>query len=148
MQEITALMPQIEAFAEIGEYLDQPVRIYSSGMQVRLAFSVATAVRPDILIVDEALAVGDVFFQQKCFERIRAYREAGTTLLFVSHSMGSVYSLCDRAILLNGGASPWTALRGMSSTCITRWPCSATTANMETCGSSKAGRPLHRSRTA
>jgi len=103
MQEITALMPQIEAFAEIGEYLDQPVRIYSSGMQVRLAFSVATAVRPDILIVDEALAVGDVFFQQKCFERIRAYREAGTTLLFVSHSMGSVYSLCDRAILLNGG---------------------------------------------
>lgn len=103
MQEISALMPQIEAFAEIGEYLDQPLRIYSSGMQMRLAFSVATAVRPDILIVDEALAVGDVFFQQKCFERIRAYREAGTTLLFVSHSTGSVYSLCDRAILLNEG---------------------------------------------
>lgn len=103
MQEISALMPQIEAFAEIGEYLDQPLRIYSSGMQMRLAFSVATAVRPDILIVDEALAVGDVFFQQRCFERIRAYREAGTTLLFVSHSMGSVYSLCDRAILLNEG---------------------------------------------
>lgn len=103
MQKISALMPQIEAFAEIGEHLDQPLRIYSSGMQVRLAFSVATAVRPDILIVDEALAVGDVFFQQKCFERIRAYREAGTTLLFVSHSTGSVYSLCDRAILLNEG---------------------------------------------
>jgi lipopolysaccharide transport system ATP-binding protein len=101
--EIEALMPQIEAFAEIGEYIDQPVRIYSSGMQVRLAFSIATAVRPSILIVDEALAVGDVFFQQKCFDRIRAYCEAGTTLLFVSHAMGAVYSLCDRAILLNEG---------------------------------------------
>ncbi|HEX7645395.1 MAG TPA: ABC transporter ATP-binding protein [Burkholderiaceae bacterium] len=101
--EITALMPEIEAFAEIGEYIDQPVRVYSSGMQVRLAFSVATAVRPDILIVDEALAVGDVFFQQKCYERIRGFCEAGTTLLFVSHAMGTVYSLCDRAILLSEG---------------------------------------------
>ncbi|HYD81572.1 MAG TPA: ABC transporter ATP-binding protein [Paucimonas sp.] len=103
VDEVTALMPEIEAFAEIGDYIDQPVRIYSSGMQVRLAFSVATAVRPDILIVDEALAVGDVFFQQKCYERIRSYCEAGTTLLFVSHAMGTVYSLCDRAILLNEG---------------------------------------------
>jgi lipopolysaccharide transport system ATP-binding protein len=103
VEEISTLMPEIEAFAEIGEYIDQPVRIYSSGMQVRLAFSVATAVRPDILIIDEALAVGDVFFQQKCFERIRAFCEAGTTLLFVSHAMGSVYSLCDRAILLSEG---------------------------------------------
>ena len=102
-QEITALMPEIEAFAEIGEYIDQPVRVYSSGMQVRLAFSVATAVRPDILIVDEALAVGDVFFQQKCYERIRSFCELGTTLLFVSHAMGTVYSLCDRAILLGEG---------------------------------------------
>jgi lipopolysaccharide transport system ATP-binding protein len=101
--DVAALMPEIEAFAEIGDYIDQPVRIYSSGMQVRLAFSVATAVRPGILIVDEALAVGDVFFQQKCFERIRAFCAAGTTLLFVSHSMGAVYSLCDRAILLNCG---------------------------------------------
>lgn len=103
VEEVAALMPEIEAFAEIGDYIDQPVRIYSSGMQVRLAFSVATAVRPDILIVDEALAVGDVFFQQKCYERIRTYCEAGTTLLFVSHAMGTVYSLCDRAILLNEG---------------------------------------------
>ena len=101
--EITALMPEIEAFAEIGDYIDQPVRVYSSGMQVRLAFSVATAIRPDILIVDEALAVGDVFFQQKCYERIRTYCDAGTTLLFVSHAMATVYSLCDRAILLDGG---------------------------------------------
>ncbi|MEI6414557.1 MAG: ABC transporter ATP-binding protein [Pseudomonadota bacterium] len=93
----------IEAFADIGDYLDQPVRVYSTGMQVRLAFSVATAIRPDILIVDEALAVGDVFFQQKCFARIRAFREAGTTLLFVSHALGSVYSLCERAILIEDG---------------------------------------------
>src|SRR5476651_2696357 len=76
--ELEALMPEIEAFAEIGDYIDQPVRVYSSGMQVRLAFAVATAVRPGILIIDEALAVGDVFFQQKCFERIRQYCQAGT----------------------------------------------------------------------
>ena len=101
--EIGQRMADIEAFADIGDYIDQPVRTYSSGMQVRLAFSVATAVRPDILIVDEALAVGDVFFQQKCFDRIRHFREAGTTLLFVSHAMSTVYSLCDRAILLDEG---------------------------------------------
>ena len=100
---IAACLPDIEAFADIGDYLDQPVRTYSSGMQVRLAFAVATMVRPEILIVDEALAVGDVFFQQRCFERIREFREAGTTLLFVSHTMQTVYTLCDRAILLDGG---------------------------------------------
>ncbi|MBA5608614.1 Wzt carbohydrate-binding domain-containing protein [Duganella sp. FT3S] len=103
VEEVTALMPGIEAFAEIGDYIDQPVRVYSSGMQVRLAFAVATAVRPDILVIDEALAVGDVFFQQKCYERIRAYCQAGTTLLFVSHAMGAVYSLCNRAILISAG---------------------------------------------
>lgn len=100
---IAASMADIEAFADIGDYIDQPVRTYSSGMQVRLAFAVATAVRPDILIVDEALAVGDIFFQQKCFERIRAFRAAGTTLIFVSHAMSTVYTLCDRAILLADG---------------------------------------------
>lgn len=100
---IAAKMGEIEAFAGIGDYIDQPVRTYSSGMQVRLAFSVATAVRPDILVVDEALAVGDIFFQQKCFERIARFRDAGTTLLFVSHAMSTVYSLCGRAILLDGG---------------------------------------------
>ncbi|MES2262020.1 MAG: ABC transporter ATP-binding protein [Pseudomonadota bacterium] len=103
VEEVQALMPEIEAFAEIGDYIDQPVRVYSSGMQVRLAFAVATAVRPGILIIDEALAVGDVFFQQKCFERIRQYCQAGTTLLFVSHAMGAVYSLCNRAILISEG---------------------------------------------
>uniref|UniRef100_UPI0035B62302 ABC transporter ATP-binding protein n=2 Tax=Massilia scottii TaxID=3057166 RepID=UPI0035B62302 len=103
VEEIELLMPDIEAFAEIGDYIDQPVRVYSSGMQVRLAFAVATAVRPGILIIDEALAVGDVFFQQKCFERIREYCHAGSTLLFVSHAMGAVYSLCNRAILISEG---------------------------------------------
>ena len=102
-EEITALMPEIEAFAEIGEYIDQPVRVYSSGMQVRLAFAVATAKRPDILIVDEALAVGDIFFQQKCFDRIRSFISEKTTLLFVSHSPDLVYSLCSRALLIEGG---------------------------------------------
>jgi lipopolysaccharide transport system ATP-binding protein len=100
---IAACLPEIAAFADIGDYLDQPVRTYSSGMQVRLAFAVATMVRPEILIVDEALAVGDVFFQQRCFERIRRFREQGTTLLFVSHAMQTVYTLCDRAILLDEG---------------------------------------------
>lgn len=103
VSEIAALMPQIEAFAEIGSYIDQPVRVYSSGMQVRLAFSVATARRPDILIVDEALSVGDAHFQHKSFERIRSYREQGTTLLLVSHDAASVQSLCSRAILLYQG---------------------------------------------
>jgi lipopolysaccharide transport system ATP-binding protein len=104
IQEIAARMPEIEQFAEIGEYLDLPVRTYSSGMQVRLAFSVATAIRPDILIVDEALAVGDAYFQHKSFARIREFRAEGTTLLFVSHSAPIIKSICDRAVLLENGA--------------------------------------------
>lgn len=102
-EDINALMPQIEAFAEIGEYIDSPVRVYSSGMQMRLAFSVATCVRPDILIVDEALAVGDVFFQQKCFQRISEFTKAGTTLLFVSHSTGTVLNICTRCLFIRDG---------------------------------------------
>jgi lipopolysaccharide transport system ATP-binding protein len=101
--EISELMPEIEAFAEIGDYIDQPVRVYSSGMQVRLAFSVATMKKPDILIVDEALSVGDAYFQAKCFQRINHFRQNGTTLLLVSHSPGDVVKHCDRAILLKGG---------------------------------------------
>jgi lipopolysaccharide transport system ATP-binding protein len=101
--EIARLMPEIEAFAEIGDYIDQPVRVYSSGMQMRLAFSVATAHRPDVLIVDEALSVGDTFFQHKSFDRIREFRKQGTTLLIVSHDKGAIQSICDRAILLNAG---------------------------------------------
>jgi lipopolysaccharide transport system ATP-binding protein len=101
--DIERLMPQIESFAEIGDAIDKPVRIYSSGMQMRLAFSVATVVRPDVLIVDEALSVGDAYFQHKSFERIREYRSQGTTLLIVSHDRGAIQAICDRAILLNAG---------------------------------------------
>jgi len=103
VDEIAAVMDQIETFAEIGDYFDRPVRIYSSGMQVRLAFSVATAIRPDILIVDEALSVGDAYFGAKCFDRIRGFRKSGTTLLLVSHDKQAVLSICDRAVLLDGG---------------------------------------------
>ncbi len=102
-QEITRHMPAIEAFAGIGDYIDQPVRVYSSGMQMRLAFSVATAQRPDVLIVDEALSVGDAYFQHKSFDRIRTFRKQGTTLLIVSHDKAAIQSICDRAILLNAG---------------------------------------------
>jgi len=103
VEEITQLMPEIEAFADIGDYMDQPVRVYSSGMQMRVAFSVATARRPDVLIVDEALSVGDAYFQHKSFDRIREFRKQGTTLLIVSHDKGAIQSICDCAILLNAG---------------------------------------------
>lgn len=103
VDEIARLMPEIEAFAEIGDYIDQPVRVYSSGMQMRLAFSVATARRPDVLIVDEALSVGDAYFQHKSFDRIRKFKEEGTTLLFVSHDPGTIKTLCDRAIFIDDG---------------------------------------------
>jgi lipopolysaccharide transport system ATP-binding protein len=100
---LTELMLQITSFADIGDYIDQPVRVYSSGMLVRLAFSVATAVRPDILIVDEALSVGDAYFQAKCYQRISQFKELGTTLLFVSHGPGEVVKHCERAIMLKNG---------------------------------------------
>lgn len=103
IEELNQLMPEIEAFAEIGDYMDQPVRTYSSGMQMRLAFSVATARRPDILIVDEALSVGDAYFQHKSFNRIREFRKAGTTLLIVSHDRQAIQTICDRALLLDHG---------------------------------------------
>ncbi|CAN7708024.1 ABC transporter ATP-binding protein [Duganella sp. LjRoot269] len=103
VEEIGTLMPEIEAFADIGDYIDQPVRVYSSGMQMRLAFSVATVRRPDVLIVDEALSVGDAYFQHKSFERIRQFRQLGTTLLIVSHDRAAIQSICDRALLLDRG---------------------------------------------
>jgi lipopolysaccharide transport system ATP-binding protein len=102
-RDVQALMPEVGAFAEIGAYLDQPVRTYSTGMTVRLAFSVATAARPEILIVDEALSVGDAYFQHKCIRRIGEYQEAGTTVLFVSHDPAAVKTLCGRALLLDQG---------------------------------------------
>jgi len=93
----------ILAFAEIGEFIDRPVKTYSSGMYVRLAFAVAIHVVPDLLVVDEALSVGDEAFQRKCFARIERLREGGCTVLFVSHAASTVIELCDRAILLDRG---------------------------------------------
>lgn len=102
-EEVEARFESIVEFAEIRDFIDQPVKTYSSGMYVRLAFSVAINVTPDILIVDEALSVGDEAFQRKCFARIEAIRDGGATVLFVSHSAGAVVELCDRAILLDQG---------------------------------------------
>ncbi|MCC6193138.1 MAG: ABC transporter ATP-binding protein [Burkholderiales bacterium] len=101
--EVRALLPELLAFADIGEFADRPVKTYSSGMALRLAFAVATAVAPRILIVDEALAVGDEAFQRKCFARIESMRAGGTTVLFVSHSPTHILELCDLALLLDGG---------------------------------------------
>lgn len=102
-KEIDARFSDIVEFSEIEQYIDQQVKTYSSGMFIRLAFSVAIHSAPDILIIDEALAVGDVFFQQKCFERLRLLKASGITLLFVSHDVTSVKLLCDKAILLHKG---------------------------------------------
>lgn len=101
--QIDATIDQIQNFAEIGAYFDEPVRTYSSGMQMRVAFSVATAYRPNILIVDEALSVGDAYFQHKSFNRIREFQKEGTTLLLVSHDKSAIQAICDRAILLEKG---------------------------------------------
>lgn len=103
-EQINGLMPAIESFADIGDYINQPVRIYSSGMQMRLAFAVATASRPDILIVDEALSVGDSRFQARCYARIAEFKQQGTTLLLVSHSAGDIVRHCERAIFLKNGS--------------------------------------------
>jgi len=103
-KEIAAKFDQIEAFAEIGEFIDQPVKTYSSGMAVRLAFSVAIHVDPEILLVDEALAVGDIYFHQRCMRKVHELRGKGVTILFVSHSMGEVKSIGDRALWLENGS--------------------------------------------
>lgn len=102
-QEIDQRIDDIIDFSELREYIDVQLKKYSSGMQMRLAFSVATALRPEILIVDEALSVGDAYFQHKCFDRIKAFQALGTSLLFVSHDPLAVKTLCDRAILIDKG---------------------------------------------
>jgi lipopolysaccharide transport system ATP-binding protein len=102
-EEIDARFDDIAAFADIGDFIEQPVKTYSSGMMMRLAFSVAINVEPEILIVDEALSVGDELFQRKCFSRLEAIRSAGTTILFVSHSGSQIVELCDRAVLMDAG---------------------------------------------
>jgi ABC-type polysaccharide/polyol phosphate transport system ATPase subunit len=101
--ETEARFDDIARFADIGEFIDQPVKVYSSGMFVRLAFAVATAVDPDVLILDEALSVGDARFQLACHERITRMLDGGMTLLFVSHDGNAVKRLCDRALVLDGG---------------------------------------------
>lgn len=96
-------IPDIEAFAELGEFFDRPIKLYSSGMYVRLAFSMFACLEPDVLIVDEALSVGDIFFQQKCYDHIRRLLQKGTGLLFVSHDMSVVRNLCQTLIFLRQG---------------------------------------------
>lgn len=101
--EIESLLPTIENFAELGDFFEKPLRIYSSGMQARLAFALATATRPDILIVDEVLSVGDAYFQHKSFNRILQFKREGSAILLVTHSVGDLRTLCDRVILLEHG---------------------------------------------
>jgi len=103
-RQIDQRYADIADFAEIGDFIDAPVKQYSSGMYMRLAFSVATEIDPAILLIDEILAVGDVPFQQKCFERIQNFRKAGKTILLVSHTMQEVSQYCDRAILIERGS--------------------------------------------
>lgn len=102
-RETEALLPEIERFAEIGDFIYQPVKTYSSGMYVRLAFATAISAMPQILIIDEALAVGDAVFQHRCMRRIREMQESGMTILFVSHDPNAIRALCSRAVLLRAG---------------------------------------------
>ena len=102
-EEIDQRLDDIMDFAGIGEYIDQPVRTYSSGMYVRLAFAIAIHVDPEILIVDEALAVGDIHFQARCFDRFHKFREQGVTVIFVTHDLNMVTRYCDQAFLLDAG---------------------------------------------
>ena len=103
-KEIDAKLPAILDFADIGDYVYQPCKTYSSGMFVRLAFAVAINIEPEILIVDEALSVGDVFFQAKCYHKFEEFKKMGKTIVFVSHDLSSISKYCDRVYLLNKGS--------------------------------------------
>jgi teichoic acid transport system ATP-binding protein len=102
-EEIDEKLDDILSFADIGDFVFQPVKTYSSGMFVRLAFAVAINIDPEILIVDEALSVGDVFFQAKCYKKFEEFKAAGKTILFVSHDLGAISKYCDKAVLINKG---------------------------------------------
>jgi lipopolysaccharide transport system ATP-binding protein len=117
-EEMERRFADVAAFADIGDFIDQPVKVYSSGMFVRLAFAVATTVEPDVLIVDEALAVGDVFFRQKCYRRLEALRERGVAIVLVSHAATEVEQFCRRAIVLDHGA---VAFAGPASEAVKRY---------------------------
>jgi lipopolysaccharide transport system ATP-binding protein len=105
-REVDAKLDDIIAFANIGDFIDTPVKRYSSGMNARLGFSIAAALESDVLLIDEVLAVGDLSFQQKCYERLMRYRERGTAIAFVSHSMQAIALVCDRVLLLRPGVEP------------------------------------------
>lgn len=102
-REIAERLPKVEAFAEVGEFIDRPVKTYSTGMMVRIAFASAIEVNPDILIVDEALSVGDAVFQHRCIRRIKQFQDEGKTVVFVSHDIPAVKSICSEAVFLHGG---------------------------------------------
>lgn len=120
-EEINKRLPEILRFADIGDFVNQPVKTYSSGMFVRLAFAVAINIDPEILIVDEALSVGDVFFQAKCYHKFEEFKKQGKTILFVSHDLSSISKYCDRVVLLNqgvkvdeGAPKPWLTSTNVS----------------------------------
>jgi lipopolysaccharide transport system ATP-binding protein len=117
-KEMEARFDEIAAFADIGTFIDQPVKTYSSGMMVRLAFALQASVEPDILIIDEALAVGDIFFRQKCYQRLEDLRARGVSILLVSHSMPDIEQLCERAMLLDQGE---TFFQGAASEAVKRY---------------------------
>lgn len=102
-EQVHARFDEIAAFADIGDFIDQPVKLYSSGMFVRLAFAVSTSVEADVLLIDEALAVGDVFFRQKCYRRLEALRDRGVSVILVSHAIGDIEEFCKHALLLDHG---------------------------------------------
>ena len=102
-EQVNARLDDIQSFADIGDHFDQPLATYSSGMQMRVAFAVSTAFDPEILIIDEALAVGDAYFQQKCFHRLERFKDGGGTMLFVSHDANTVKHLCNKALLISHG---------------------------------------------
>jgi ABC-type polysaccharide/polyol phosphate transport system ATPase subunit len=144
-------MSRIESFAELGDFFDRPARLYSSGMLVRLSFSMFACFDPEIFIVDEALSVGDVFFQQKCARRIQEMRAGGTTMLFVSHDLAAVEALCDRVLLLHAGRvrhdgdkkagiSLYYAVAGAGLGDVIRRATSSTPSNRQTTAPDESGR--------
>jgi homopolymeric O-antigen transport system ATP-binding protein len=133
-------IPSIEKFAEIGEFVDRPVKTYSSGMFVRLAFAVAIHMDPDVLIVDEALSVGDIFFQQRCIRRIQQLKREGVTILFVSHDLGTVRSLADRTIWMDHGQMH---MEGKTDDVVAKYLAAMITrGRKEMMGDEEIGRPL------
>jgi hypothetical protein len=117
-EETDAKFDEIEAFADIGDFIDQPTKTYSSGMLVRLAFAVSTTVDAQVLLIDEALAVGDIFFRQKCYQRLERMRERGVSILLVSHAMNEVEQFCHNALLLDQGL---VAFQGNASEAVKRY---------------------------